>query len=361
MVGSNSDITASKEAEAVLRERDEMHATVADLSEDLIWIFTDGVIVYCNDYAVHALGLKQREDLIGTSVLSLLHPRDHETAKLQFAQLLKEGIATPSREIRLVRPDGKELIVETKACPYRYQDKPSVLAIARDITQRKGDIKKLRESEAKLRQLADGSIAGVLIHRNNKSIIANQTYAEIFGYSSPEEIFALDSILYLIAPHDRDRIAEYGTRRTAGKSAPDIYQFQGTRQDGSLIWVESHASIIDWDGEPATQITLIDISERKAAEEALSDSNSLLVHVQEMAHLGSWEIDYEKNMVTWSDEMYRLIGLERSDYDGQPGSFLSHVHPDDRDRVARNAEEQRNGKDLECLTSAPMEQTSRIA
>ncbi|MFP6689746.1 MAG: PAS domain-containing protein [Alphaproteobacteria bacterium] len=89
MVRLDSEITTHKQAEAVLRERDARHATVADLSQDLIWIFTDGFIVECDDYAAHALGLKFQEELVGRSVLSLLHPGDHEIAKIRFAQLLE--------------------------------------------------------------------------------------------------------------------------------------------------------------------------------------------------------------------------------------------------------------------------------
>ena len=82
-----------------------------------------------------------------------------------------------------------------------------------------------------------------------------------------------------------------------------------------------------------------DISERKATEQALLDSRALLVDAQKMAQLGSWEIDYEKDIVTWSDEIYRMTGLGPDDYDGVPNSYLQYVHPEDRERVARRAGE----------------------
>jgi len=104
-------------ARAALREREQLHRTVADLSQDLIWIFTDGVIVDCNDYAAHAFCLKAHDELIGRSILSLLYPDDHAFAKRRFAQLLQEGVVTPSREVRIIRDDGEVMTVETKACP----------------------------------------------------------------------------------------------------------------------------------------------------------------------------------------------------------------------------------------------------
>ncbi|MFP6689747.1 MAG: PAS domain S-box protein, partial [Alphaproteobacteria bacterium] len=76
--------------------------------------------------------------------------------------------------------------METKACPYTYRGKPSVLAVARDISERNLADGALRASESKFRQRAEGSIAGVHIHRNYRTIIANQAYADIFGYTAGE-------------------------------------------------------------------------------------------------------------------------------------------------------------------------------
>ncbi len=82
------------------------------------------------------------------------------------------------------------------------------------------------------------------------------------------------------------------------------------------------------------------------AEKAYSESQRLLEHAQEMAHLGSWKVDFEKNSVTWSDEFHRMIGLARSEFDGSRDTFLKYVHPEDRERIARQNEDLAKGKDL---------------
>ena len=138
--------------------------------------------------------------------------------------------------------------METKACPYTYRGKPSVLAIARDISERNLADGALRASESKFRQRAEGSIAGVHIHRNYRTIIANQAYADIFGYASPDEIPVSDSMLDLIAPHERERLEGYRKKRLAGEPAPRKYEYQGLRKDGTAIWLESHARVVDWGG-----------------------------------------------------------------------------------------------------------------
>lgn len=76
-----------------------------------------------------------------------------------------------------------------------------------------------------------------------------------------------------------------------------------------------------------------DITERKRAERALRDSEERLKRSQEIAHLGSWELDLANNELTWSDEVYRIFGLEPQEFPADYDAFLEHVHPDDRAAV----------------------------
>ncbi|MGD2178633.1 MAG: PAS domain S-box protein [Anaerolineae bacterium] len=78
-----------------------------------------------------------------------------------------------------------------------------------------------------------------------------------------------------------------------------------------------------------------DISERVRAEEALRKSEALLRKSQEIAHIGSWHLDLETNKLTWSDEVYRIFGLEPARLDATYETFLNAVHPEDREMVER--------------------------
>jgi len=74
---------------------------------------------------------------------------------------------------------------------------------------------------------------------------------------------------------------------------------------------------------------MLDISERKKSEEALRHSQLTLQKAQETAHLGVWEWDLQNDDVYWSDELYRIHGLEiGSSVPKDPGFGM--VHPDDR-------------------------------
>ena len=75
------------------------------------------------------------------------------------------------------------------------------------------------------------------------------------------------------------------------------------------------------------------LSERSEAERRLERANASLAEAQELAHIGSWEWDIASDRVTWSDELYRLYGLEPQSVEIDYETYVSRVHPDDRERI----------------------------
>lgn len=76
-----------------------------------------------------------------------------------------------------------------------------------------------------------------------------------------------------------------------------------------------------------------EIAERAETQRALEQREMQLADAQEVARVGSWEWDIEANRVTWSDELYRIYGLDPEVFGGTYDAFLQRVHPDDRERV----------------------------
>lgn len=88
------------------------------------------------------------------------------------------------------------------------------------------------------------------------------------------------------------------------------------------------------------------VDKERRAREALERSNAdlaqrevQLAEAQEVAHLGSWEWDVDENTVVWSDELYRIFGVNRDEFEATYEAFMEIVHPGDREMVAETVQQ----------------------
>ena len=147
---------------------------------------------------------------------------------------------------------------------------PTLVSL-RSIAGRQRVERALEDSEEKFRNLVEGALQGILIHRNHKPLFVNRAWANLHGYA-PEEVMAMESVVLHIAPSDQARLVGYKDARLRGEYAPDRYEYQAVKKDGSTIHLVNHVRIVQWGGQPAIQTTVIDITERRRVEEALRES-----------------------------------------------------------------------------------------
>jgi PAS domain S-box-containing protein len=105
------------------------------------------------------------------------------------------------------------------------------------------------------------------------------------------------------------------------------------RKDGRIMPVGVTNNFIEFDGKEYICSFVRDHAERRRAAVKLEENRQFLLEAQRVAHLGSWEWDIVENVVTWSDELYRIYGLNPEEFGASFEGFLERVHPDDRERV----------------------------
>lgn len=190
-----------------------------------------------------------------------------------------------------------------------------------------------------------------MIHDGSKSVFANQAYADIFGYRNAEEILADDSPFNHVMPHEHERIMGYSKTRLSGGDAPSAYEFEGKRRDGTPIWLDNRVRVVSWDGRPAVQRTVVDITERKQAEIALRNSEELLLESARLAKLGHMVWDpYEDRCIYCSEIYAEMHGVTVEEFISRASAIdgdYGFSHPDDREKVRAMSLEVRNGMPVE--------------
>jgi len=223
------------------------------------------------------------------------------------------------------RKDGTVVPVEIHARRTEYQGRPAILAVVRDLTERK------RIEEA-YRVLVEHSLQGLIIVGREGVLFANPALERILGYSV-EEVCALsaDQALGLAHPEDREFVRERFWARLAGGTPLSSYEFRVVRRGGGVRWLAASASHIEYLGQPAVQLAVVDITEHKQAEDALRASERRFRELADNMPDAFWAMDSQFRYTYWNRASEELTGIPASDAIGRT---LREVFPDVRDTEA---------------------------
>lgn len=130
----------------------------------------------------------------------------------------------------------------------------------------------------------------------------------------------------------------------------------GRRKDGTRVPLELTFGVTSQGGHRLFTGVLRDVSQRRVAEEEARRVRESLTQAQRIAHVGSWDWDLLRDEVKWSEEMFRILGLDPAESGGDLSKALGLMHPEDRERVAdaaRKAIEGTRPYDVEYRTVRP--------
>jgi PAS domain S-box-containing protein len=155
------DITEQKLAEEALKESEERYRRLVELSPEAIIVHVNGMFVYLNSAAVRLWGASNAEELMGTSVLDVVHPDYRQVATRRIARVQNDGLPTELSHQKFIKLNGEVIDVEVAGIPFMFKGEAAVQTIIRDITARKRVDDALRETEERLRTVV-GSASLVL-------------------------------------------------------------------------------------------------------------------------------------------------------------------------------------------------------
>jgi PAS domain S-box-containing protein len=211
--------------------------------------------------------------------LELVHPEDRDRVMEENSRTERTGERFEI-EYRFVRPNGSTVWVrDTAVLVERDGAWPVWQGVIEDVTARHQAEARQRAAENRYRHLVERIPAAVYIDEVDEmatAVYISPQYERLTGYS-PEERLAEPSLwVQMLHPDDREVVLAE-SERTNASGDPFDFEYRLITKDGRTIWVHDHASLVeDQDGRPSWQGVLIDITERKLAEEALSRRDKIL-------------------------------------------------------------------------------------
>ena len=165
-----------------------------------------------------------------------------------------------------------ELISELRGLRDRLEDSE------RSLSELKQTEEVLRESEMSYRTLIEESLTGVCTVQDNKIQFANKRLSGISGYSQ-EELRGMP-VMELIHPEDRELVLEAIAEEGGSQYPEGRFQFRGVTKNGEILWMETFGPGTGFQGRPGLFVNIIDITERKLAEDRLRETNHKLLELE---------------------------------------------------------------------------------
>jgi PAS domain S-box-containing protein len=269
VMGVSRDITEKKRADQALRESEERYRTLVELSPDPIVVHISGTIVFVNTAAVQIFAAISTEDLVGRSMMEMIHPDYRLLVQDRDLQMSVEGKSTPVMEEKFIRLDGTTFEAEVAAMTFLWQGKSAIQVVMRDVTERIKAEQAIRGSEMKYRSLVENVLDGVYQTTPDGEILtANPALARMLGYNSETDLLLLNAEKELYV-HSEER-RQYLRLLNKGERVKNA-EFKLRRRDGQVIDVLENARVVRsrigdilyYEG------TITDITELKTVQEAL--------------------------------------------------------------------------------------------
>ncbi len=269
-----------------------------------------GRIVRANGRAIDLFGWS-RTELLSMQVEGLVPPRFREDHPMRRLELLEEA-AHPSlgvlRDLSAVRRDGVEFPIDLSLARLSPGVDSLVIAVVRDVTDRRrseaalrdsiatleskrgelaaqGEV--LRASEARFRSVVESTSDGIVVDDlAGRVVFANGRFFEIFGVP-PADLPGV-RIEDCVTPASRAGVRARHVRRVSGQDEPSQFEFEGLHRDGTSRWIDVRVVVLrDRDGRiVGTQSALRDVTERRNADLALKSSEAQLRQAQKMEAVG---------------------------------------------------------------------------
>ena len=323
-----SDITAKVKAQFELDLVNERYRQVLESAPDAVYVASKkGIITNVNESATKMTGYS-RHELIGKPIWEIDKAWNQKSVQDFYGEF--EGDHSLLIESVHHTKDEREIPVEMNVNPVMIDYDTWVIGMTRDISERKSIERKLEKSEAKYKGLIETASDPIyLVSMEGEITGVNKAACKMLGYSR-EELLTM-TIPKIDLDWDNERVKSFG--KILKVNEPVLLETYHTTKGGKQIPIEMNIQRLEIEDENFVVGIARDITERRQYEIAQENMLKDLIRAQEIANMGNWHLDVTNDVLTWSDQVYRIFGEERQSFLGTVEAFYGFVHPDERERV----------------------------
>lgn len=322
------------QAEEALRASEERMRTLADAVPQIIWTNRkDGAAEYFNRRWYEYSGLSSEESF-GAGWQAIVHPEDMHVSREQWREALAEGKVFDSK-YRLRGADGNYRWFITRNVPLRNAagEVTAWVGTATDVHDSQEAEAALRGSEEQFRRAIEEAPIPVIMQAEDGQVLQiSRTWTELTGYRR-EDIPTFEAWLNRAYGPSSNAVREYMHQLFRGERVKLEVEIEVETRAGQRRYWAFRASAPGAlrDGRRFIVGMALDVSERKAAENAIRESEERVRIAVESAKMGTWEWDLPEHRVVWNDLHFKLLGMAPRPNPISESAFFDHIHPEDRD------------------------------
>ena len=324
----------------------ELYRRLVESALDGIVVLEDGRVVLANAAAIALAGGTRPADLLGRTTADLFGPEDRATLRGRLVDGRTGKAGTPV-DVQLLRLDGQPLDVSVACAPTSDEHPDSMHLILRDVTERKREERKLRESEERLAMAVAGAQEGVWDwNLETNAVVYSPRWTEMLGYAHEEIEPNVSAWERLVHPDDQSRADRANESVARGERATYEAEFRLRHKDGHYVHVLSRGFPVRREpGGPVVRIvgTHLDLTERRQAEAALRENEERLKLAFAGAQEGVWDWNLETGAVVYSSRWKEMLGYADDEIEPNVSAWERLLHPDDIGPARRLNESVRNG------------------
>lgn len=269
--------------------------------------------VFVDDNYARIYGYDSAQDLLQNidSFLDLIHPKHHDIARENYYRQISGEVIPRGRTFRNIDRHGRLITVFTIDHVIKWQGEDAIQVTVMDMSALEKAHLQIRENERKYKQLITTSGQGINVHRNFKPLMVNQAWVDLMHAPSIDYVLEHVDLLEFIPESQRGKAIEQYQDIISGKIQGSCNVVENICYDGVKRHFRVYDNLIEWDGEPAVQAVIEDVTEtieleKKLQRRSITDS---LTKVYNRRHLDQ-VLHEEHSRFLRYDNAYSVVLLD---------------------------------------------------